>query len=214
MRGFFCLFNVQSINISKISASAQVSVIFLSIIDIYPGGRMKKVVMAIFMALAITSNIYSQTCTDQYREEIRKFQNSPLVKMNEHAHNGIHYISTYALNAVFGLHVFPAFLAYPIYLRIVKAHQDKLHSYIELLEGSNDSRAMVELLNALYEPGMDLDIEAIRSELNYLNESGALCDGSIFYRRKGGGPRHRRRTVAIKVPSKKRLAKHLKKLLK
>ncbi|WP_412474404.1 hypothetical protein [Halobacteriovorax sp. YZS-1-1] len=175
---------------------------------------MKKVILVISMALAISSNVYSQTCSKQYKQDVAKFNDSRLVKMSTHAHNGVHYVSTYALNAIFGLHVFPAFLAYPIFLRVIKAHQDKLHFYIDLLEGDNDSEQMNELLNALYEPGMTIDISAVRNELNYLNESGALCDGSVFSRVTGHGPRHRRRKVAIKVPSKERLVKHLKNVLK
>ncbi len=175
---------------------------------------MKKMTLKAVLCLTLTISALGSTCADQYGQAITKFENSKFRNASSNTHTLIHAVSAYGLVSL-GAAVLPAYFAYPVVIKLIVANQKKLQFYTDLFsEGKASEQALEEIMAMLEKKGVSVEADLVKNELDYLNESGALCDGSIFKRKQNYGPRGNRKETAIKVPSKSMLVRHLKKTLK
>lgn len=175
---------------------------------------MKVQVLKVALCLTLATSIFASTCSDSYNEKLIKVNNSKTMRRTRNGHNNMHIVTAIGLNSVVGIAALPSFFAYPLYVLAKKSYRNKLEFYKALYGNTDDAQngAFLEILLELQEDGLDVSFDSIREELALLNESGQLCDGTIFtnyasqYNR-GRGERQER--VADTVPSKRKLINYL-----
>lgn len=177
-------------------------------------GMKKLLLKSVLSVLLATTAMAGETCVDGYTQAIKKFDRSTFGRLTSNNHTVIHGVSAMAL-ATTAIGPLGGYVAYPIVYNIIKADVRKMKFYQDLFYNQKDSNALGKILYRLQKKGINAEVDTVLNELNYLNESGALCDGSVFTaKRRKPGRNGGFRTVAVKVPSKSQLVRHLAKTLK
>lgn len=175
---------------------------------------MKKIIAKALIIATICTTASALTCADKYQEDINKYNDNKIIKSLRKHTTAYHAATAFGLFWA-GVPVIPAYLALPVVGEILTAHQNQLSHYVKFYKNEEyQFNYLGELQSKLSDKGVEVQTEEILNEMNYLNESGALCDGSVFYRIEGGRRNNQPRRVAIKLPSKSQVINHLKTVLK
>lgn len=175
---------------------------------------MKKIIAKALIIAPICTTASALTCADKYQEDINKFNDNKIIKSLRKHTKAYHAATSFGLLWA-GVPVLPAYLALPVVGEILMGHQKQLSHYMKFYKNEKyQYNYLGELQSRLFGKGIDVQKVEILNEMNYLNESGALCDGSVFYKIEGGRRNDQARRVGIKLPSKSQVINHLKRVLK
>ncbi|MGI4992456.1 hypothetical protein ACRXCV_07495 [Halobacteriovorax sp. GFR7] len=174
---------------------------------------MKKIITKALVVATICSTVVASSCSEQYQADITAYNNNKLVKSLRKNTSAYHAVTAIGLYMI-GVPAFPAYFALPLVGLALTSQQKKLKGYVQFFNSAeSQQKQAAQLQTKLAKKGVDVSTEEIINELVMLNETGALCDGSIFYTMTGGHRNDNRKRKAVKAPSQYQVLKYLKKTL-